>query len=85
VEFHHTGIVGPELMDVDAAFLSFQGAWQTLRKRSGWQGRAAGTPTELLGVFVVLAMRRPPHEARAALVLRRHNAVKSRFQCVLTQ
>ena len=36
-------------------------------------------------VLVVLAVRRSPHEARAALAARRQNAVKPRIHYVLTQ
>ena len=36
-------------------------------------------------VLVVLAVRRSPHEARAAPASRRQNAVKPRIHYVLTQ
>jgi hypothetical protein len=47
-------------------------------------GPLPGTPTSR-AVFVMLAMRKSSHEARAALITRRHNAVKPRIHCVLTQ
>jgi hypothetical protein len=45
----------------------------------------AGLSGGLPAVFVMLAMRKSSHEERAALISRRHIAVKSRIQWVLTQ
>ncbi len=42
-------------------------------------------PAGLRAVLAVLLMRRSSHEARAALIPHRHNAVKPRIQYALTQ
>ena len=45
------------------------------RKRSGGQGSHTGTPVGPRAVFVMLVMHRSSHEARAALIPRRPDAV----------
>jgi hypothetical protein len=53
---------------VDAAFMQLQCGLHNFLKRCGWKGQDAGTPAVPPAVFVMLAVRRSPHEARAALV-----------------
>ena len=62
-----TGSPAAPFYGVDAAFMQLQGVLHNFRKRCGWQGQDAGRRLASRAVFVMLAMRRYPHEARAAL------------------
>jgi hypothetical protein len=62
------GIASRPLYGVDAAFMPLQGVLCNLRKRRGWQETGCRTSAGPRAVFVMLAMRRSSHEARAALV-----------------
>jgi hypothetical protein len=65
--------------------MPIEGVLRSFRKSSGWQGQDAGMPARLLDGVLMLAIRKSSHEARAAFIPRRHNAVKPRIQHVLTQ
>jgi hypothetical protein len=59
------------------------------RKTSGsvlaGRDRRPGRRSAARVVFVMLEMRKPPHEARAALIPDGLTRVEPRIQCVLTQ
>ena len=70
---------------VDGAFMSLEGVFQTSGSVLAGRYKTPGRRPTSRAVLVILAMRRSPHEARAAPASRRQNAVKPRIHYVLTQ